>query len=242
MAMLTHDCDGCENFQSPCRATENGNCGVTGQDIADIDICPETSPQVELKALEKKDSSFFAWVESVQISSTDQQKNCEDLLIIGRRAVKTAEEKRKELLQPIKSAEKQINDLFKPYMARLETGITKLNSALNEWHAEQRKLAEAAQIEQMKRQTEAIQQARETGEVISLETTETQQVNKTSHAHVGTVTYRKKIKVTVVNADLVPRDLCDPSPRKLQARADSGVKDIPGCIITEETITVARAG
>ncbi|MCX5996952.1 MAG: hypothetical protein NTV42_04895, partial [Chloroflexi bacterium] len=76
-------------------------------------------PQLELLQLQKRDEPLLRYIiEAVEITTSEQQKNCEDLLIIGRRSWKTADEKRKELVAPLRETEKQINNLFKPYLSR----------------------------------------------------------------------------------------------------------------------------
>jgi hypothetical protein len=199
-------------------------------------------PELALESLKTKDRDLLVYFESIEITNRDQPKNCEDLLILGRRAVKAAEDTQKELLQPIKEEEKMVRDLFRPYLSRWELALSRVSSALNNWHAKERKAAEELRIEQMKAQAAAIAEARETGEIIQLPNTTPMVVNKTSHAHVGTVTYRKDFDIQVVSPELVPRDLCEPSLVRIRARVKSGVIDIPGVLITEKTITVARGG
>ena len=86
--------------------------------------------------------------------------------------------------------------------------------------------------------------AKETGEVIPPLSSAaiTQAPAKTSHSEMGATTYRDLIEIQIVSPDLVPRDLCEPSPTKIRARANSGIREIPGVIITVKQIPVSRAG
>jgi len=200
-------------------------------------------PQQELQALKKRDESLLRFiVEAVEITTPEQQKNCEDLLIIGRRSWKTADDKRKELIAPIREAEKQINNLFKPYLSRLELGLNKIDQALKAWNARQKREAEALMIEQMKVNASHISEAKETGEVFQPEEIVIRPVAKTSHAHVGTVTYKEDCEFTVVEPDLVPRNLCKPDEVKIRAMVKAGAREIPGVLITPRVITTARTG
>jgi hypothetical protein len=199
--------------------------------------------QLELQELKKRDESLLRFfVEAVEITTPEQQKNCEDLLIIGRRSWKTADEKRKELIAPIREAEKQINSLFKPYLSRLELGLTKIDLALKNWNAKQKREAEALMIEQMKINTAQINETLQTGEVFQPEEIVVRPVPKTSHAHVGTVTYKEDWEFTVVDPDLVPRNLCKPDEVKIRAMVKAGAREIAGVLITPRVITTARTG
>ena len=199
--------------------------------------------QLELQELKKRDESLLRFfVEAVEITTPEQQKNCEDLLIIGRRSWKTADDKRKELIAPIREAEKQINNLFKPYLSRLELGLTKIDLALKNWNAKQKREAEALMIEQMKINTAQINEALQTGEVFQPEEIVIRPVAKTSYAHVGTVTYKEDWEFTVVDPDLVPRNLCKPDEVKIRAMVKAGAREIAGVLITPRVITTARTG
>jgi len=200
-------------------------------------------PQLELQELQKRDEPLLRYIiEAVEITTREQQKNCEDLLIIGRRSWKTADEKRKELVAPIRETEKQINNLFKPYLSRLELGINKIDHALKTWNAKQKQEAEALMIEQMKINTAQINEALQTGEVFQPEEAVIRPVSKTSHAHVGTVTYKEDWEFTVVEPDLVPRNLCKPDEVKIRAMVKAGAREIAGVLITPRVITTARTG
>ncbi len=189
----------------------------------------------ELTALIHKDNELFfnyVAVESLEITTLDQEKNCGDLLTYGRKAIKAAESRQKELLEPIKAAEKEIREPFKAYISRLELGVNRLNQALTAYHA--KKENEAALLA-----AEALKVQRETGEVIEAGVLEP--VKQTVRTHVGTVTYRTILEVTVIDEKLVPREFCDPNITRLRKAAEAGIRDIPGVLIAEKQITVARS-
>ena len=45
---------------------------------------------------------------------------------------------------------------------------------------------------------------------------------------------RKTWKYEIIDPDLVPRELCEPSPAKLRTAVNSGIREIPGVRIYEE--------
>lgn len=195
--------------------------------------------------LEQNQTSLLQWAaKSEVVTSSEERKDAEDLLIHARQALKTVEEKRKELLEPVNETKDRINKLFKPLTERLNLAISIVNQALKAYHAEQVKIAEEERMALLAEQAARIAEAQETGEVIELPSVEimSEAPPKTSHAHLGSVTYRDDFDITVVNPLLVPRELCDPNLSKIRARVKSGVTEIPGVLITKKYTTVQRKG
>ena len=204
----------------------------------------ETRTENEVTTLEQSQSRLLSWMTDVVVTTDVEQKNAEDLLIHARQALKEIETKRKDLLQPVNETRDRINNLFKPLTDRLNMGIHIVNEALRNYHAQQAKEAEELRMIALAEQAAKLAEAKETGEVV--EVTPTEEVpeapHKTSHAHLGSVTYREDFDVAIVNPSLVPRDLCDPNISRIRARVKSGVTEIPGVLITKKYITVARGG
>ncbi len=146
-----------------------------------------------------------------------------------------------EAVKPCLDEERKIRSVFKPFIDKLEVGIALINSELFGYRVGKNKRIEDGRNRILTEQANAIALAKETGEVVPLTSQTPLDIPKTSRTDMGSVTYKTKVKVTIVNPDLVPRDLCEPSLKKLQKRAESGVKEIPGCIITEEYSTTARS-
>lgn len=205
----------------------------------------ETRIETEVTALEQSQSTLVGWMGATQvITSGDEQKNAEDMLIHARQSLRDIETKRKELLEPVFETRDRINALFKPLSDRLNMGVFVVNKALQDYHLKQAKEAEELQNIALAEQAAKITAAQETGEVVELSPTADipQAPVKTSHAHLGSVTYREDFDVTIVNPLLVPRELCDPNMSRIRARVKSGVTEIPGVLITKKYITVAKGG
>lgn len=198
-----------------------------------------------VEALEQSQTSLLEWMaKSEVITSLVEQKNAEDTLIHARQALRNVEAKRKELLEPVNETRDRINDLFKPLTERLNMAISAVNRALQGYHAEQARIAAEDRMALLAEQAAKLAEAQETGEVVELPSTEVvpEAPTKTSKANFGSVTYREDIEVMIVNPLLVPRELCDPNLSKIRARAKSGVKEIPGVLISKKYVTVARGG
>lgn len=197
-----------------------------------------------VESLQERQSSLLKWMAATKVTSKSEQKNAEDMLIHARQALRDVEAKRKELLEPVFETRDRINAMFKPLTERLNMGIYIINQALQGYHTEQAKIAEAARMAALAEHASKLAEARETGEVVELPDTVAvpETPGKTSRAHLGTVTYREDIEVTIVNPLLVPRELCDPNLGRIRARAKSGVTEIPGVLISKKYVTVARGG
>jgi hypothetical protein len=194
----------------------------------------------EIMIIEQREESLLNWMVDLKVTNREEQNNCENMLIAARRVYKEADAKRKELQDPARQEIDEIKNQFQPFLDRLTTGINACDSALRKYHAEEQARIHAEQLRIAIEQAQNVQDAQVTGEVVTLPVAAPQDVPKTSHANIGTVTYKKVLKVQIVNADLVPRQYCEPVMSKLNAAAKSGVKEIAGCIISEETETMAR--
>ncbi len=205
----------------------------------------QARPENIVETLEQDQTRLLTWMEAIQvITSEAEQKNAEDLLIHARQALKNVEAKRKELQEPITEARDRINDLFKPLADKLRLSISLVNGALQARHAEQARIAEEERMALLAEQAAKLAEAQDTGEVVELPSASVmpEAPTKTSRAHLGTVTYHEDIDVIVVNPLLVPRELCDPNIPRIRARAKSGVKEIPGVLITKKYTTYTRGG
>lgn len=202
----------------------------------------QQDPTYELASLEESSQPMLRWLHDLKVTSPEEQKNAEDLLITARQAWRQADEKRRELTRPLDDAKQRIIELFKPYMNRLDTGINILNRELTRYHEALVALRREQERQAMEAQAARMKEARETGEVVEpAEPPQVPNVAKTSRAHLGTVTYRDEWDVQVVDATKVPRDLCDPSMSRIRARVKSGVTDIPGVLVTKKLVTAARS-
>ena len=196
-----------------------------------------------LAQLEQSSQPLMDWIADHKVTSPETQKNAEDLLISARAARKQAEDKRKELTRPLDEAKARIIDLFQPYLNRLDIGINMINRELTNYHESLIALEREQERRAMEEQAARMNEAQETGEIVEpAQPPSLPHVSKTSHAHIGTVTYRQEWDIKVVDPARVPRDLCEPSMSRIRARVKSGVINIPGVLVTPRTISTARKG
>jgi hypothetical protein len=163
----------------------------------------QQNPEQSLEILKSKDAVILNRLVDITITSREEQKSYEDDLISARQAFQRAEDMRKSLTEPLRLSESRINSLFKPYTSNLISGINKLCVALDKWRKEQSDISETKLLTPP----------------------------KTSYANMGSVSYREMPDIQIVDPNLIPRDLCDPSMRKIRMRVMSGVTEIEGCVI-----------
>ena len=200
--------------------------------------------RAEIATLETGTSRLLHWSEQqFEVLTDEQERNAEDLLIGLRQAEKVADEKRREILRPIDEARAKVQALFRPYLDNLGKARASITKGLTVYQDEKRKAAEEARILLLEEQAQRIAEAKETGEIVEapmLAPDELPTVAKTSHANLGSVTYREDIEVTIVNLRLIPRDLMLPDMAKIKARVKSGM-EVPGVLVTKKMIPVTRA-
>jgi hypothetical protein len=206
----------------------------------DPDTVPAETPQSALMVITQKNELLLKWLSNIKVRNTEEQKSCEDMLITARHAVRDAQTKEKELLQPSLNETKRIRSLFKPFIDQVERGIESIGIALSVYRKVQEKKAEDERNRILIEQANKVDEAKETGEIIEAISQPLPELAKTSQAHVGSVSYIDSFDIQIVNPDLVPRDLCDPNPVKIRARVKSGVKQIEGVLIVPKKILHTR--
>jgi hypothetical protein len=144
------------------------------------------------------------------------------------------------MTEPLRLSEQRINAMFKQYTAPLVEGCNSIIKVLNHWRREQSDVSETKLLTEAQEYWKKYNEAKETGEVVPLPTLNSEPLSKTSHANMGTVSYREVIEVRVVSPDLVPRDLCEPVLSKIRKRAESGITDIEGVVITKKFVPYTR--
>ena len=131
--------------------------------------------------------------------------------------------------------------MFRPYLDRLNIGVTLLTRVLQQYHALKVEEAEAARLAQLAKQAALIAAAKVTGEVVEpLSQAITKAIPKSSRSNLGMVTYREDYNIEIVNPNLVPRDLCEPSMTKIRARVKSGITAIPGVLVARKYVETTR--
>lgn len=206
-------------------------------------MATDEKTQTLITQLEKRQESLFHWLQTATVTTDEEQKNAEDMLIAARHATKEGDELRKTLTQPLDESKKRIIALFKPYMDRLNQGISVLTRELGKYHNQKRIEADAARLTALAEEAARLFAAEVTGEVLEpLAKPAVPEVAKTSRTNLGTVSYREDYDIQIVDPDQVPRDLCEPSMPKIRARVKSGVLKIPGVLVSRKTISTARGG
>ena len=178
------------------------------------------------------------------VETDDDRRGAEDLLIVLRQAYKTAEEKRVAITRPLDETKKRVMDLFRPHLARLDTLIGVLSLRLSEYQLAKQRAAQEAQDLVLQQEADRVREARANGEFVTptvLLAEAVPEIRKTSHANLGSVTYREVLDIRIVNASLIPRDLLLPDMVKIRARVQSGAQ-VPGVAVVKRMVAATRAG
>ncbi len=188
-----------------------GNCPICG-----ATAYPEEPAQdlvtKELLTLEQHNEILLKWIVNVKISNTEDRKNCSDMLTNARAAKRNAESKLEDVLEPSKKEIARIKGIFKPFLEKVNAGINAITKAMSHWD-----------FEQECKQKESIEQAtiheinQETGEVTDIITQPVPLITKTTKSNVGSDTKINSFDIVITDANLVPRQYCDPSLVKLRA-------------------------
>jgi hypothetical protein len=220
--------------------------------------------------VKRAESEFFPWViESVTIEDDAQLKNMSDLLGIGKNIANSLESARKADKQPHLDAAKAVDDRYKPQQNRVLLAVSRLDSAVLAYYrkkkaeaeallklqadefAAQHKAADALQVQQMQANAARATECAQTGEVFEPiplsplpqpEALIAKPVGRTIRGNMSATSVLVSYDYQIIDEDAVPRDLCCPDMKKIKARHHSGVKIIPGVLITPKPYTSTRLG
>jgi hypothetical protein len=193
----------------------------------------------EIKTTVERD--FFPWVvDEVIIETPEQLKNSSDLLAIGKRLEKDATAQLALITKPLQEQEQAARDAFRPLISRIHLGWSRIDDAIIIYHRKIKTEADALLQLQMQEQAAKIAESKETGEVIEPEQVITVPVGQTVRGNMGTTSIKETPEFTIIDENAVERSLCSPDLKKIKARYASGIKEIPGVLITVKTHTVSR--
>jgi len=162
--------------------------------------------------------------------------------------VKDVDIARKAAVEPLKSAIAQTEAPYKNLAAELDKIKRTLDGKMSGYLSEKRKKREELERIEREKQAEALRKAQEVaamdGKVEDVQAIEVavEHVEKAPIKSAASVrgftgasaSSRKTWKYEIIDPDLVPRELCEPSPAKLRAAVNSGIRKIPGVRIYEE--------
>ena len=220
--------------------------------------------------VKRADTEFFPWViESVVIEDDAQLKNMSDLLGIGKNIANSLESARKADKQTHLDGARAVDDRYKPLQNRVLLAVSRLDSAVLAYYrkkkaeaeallklqadefAARHKAADALQLQQMQANAARAGECAQTGEVFDPiplsplpqpESLIARPVGRTIRGNMSATSVLVSYDYQIIDEDAVPLDLCSPDLKKIKARHHSGVKIIPGVLITPKPYTSTRLG
>ncbi|MFA5048951.1 MAG: hypothetical protein WC516_08060 [Patescibacteria group bacterium] len=202
------------------------------------------SAQQAIEAIQERNSDLVKYFQNTQITSVQEQKATEENLASALFTYKKLKDTQDGLLNPLHETEKGIKALFKPVLDQYTNAINKWRDGLKDWRASQKQLTEANIVQQAQDYWNKRKEAEKTGEVVPLPDLGTSIIAKTSYHNMGSTSYRKHIKVSIIFPNLVPRKYCVPSESLLRKETELALEQgnpiplIEGAIIEIEEIPV----
>lgn len=183
---------------------------------------------------------YFPYVvEQIVIENDEQLKNASDLLAVGKRLEKDAEQRLAAITKPIREQEQAARDAFKPLISRIHLGWSRVDDAIIQYHRKVKAEADALLQMQAIEQAQKIAEAKETGEVVDPVRAVTQPVGQTVKGNQGTTNIRETPEFLVIDEQALPRECLSPDLKKIKAYYQLR-KDIPGVLVTMKSHTVSR--
>lgn len=186
--------------------------------------------------------------EVAAIENVDQESRAVEFLAQTKRRYKLVDAKFKEYTTPLKEAVKTIKADFDPIkkplleaeqIVKAGMKVFRDSEAFKErerQRIEAEELAKSVVRDLAKDLTqENLDVAHEAVEIVKEAAKE---APKTVNTQSGQARYRKDWKFEIENPDLVPHNLCTPDPKLIRAAVKSGVREIEGVRIWEETTPV----
>lgn len=199
------------NGRAMSSKNETEKTGKEGNQSQNV-VGPGPGVDQAVLTLEQHNEILLKWIANIQIINQDDRKNCSDMLTNARGAKRDAEKALKEATEPAKKEIEKIKGVFNPFIDKLDTGIKAITQAMSTWDTEQERLAREA-LEAAKQDEVDLN----TGEVVSIITEPVAMPQKTTRSHIGSDTRQDGFNIVITNADLIPRQFCEPSLVKLRA-------------------------
>lgn len=167
-------------------------------------------------------------IQQLQVTNDDEQAFAAQLLQEIKTQWQALEDQRTTITGPLNKAQIAVNDLFRPASRALEHEEAYLKLKISEYlDTKQAANTAALQAASAAPTPEAAQQAIQ---------------NYAPVVAPQGVSVRKVWKFEVTDQNLVPRELCSPDPKKIEAAFHNGVTEIPGVRFYQEPVVTARRG
>ena len=203
----------------------------------------------ELQTLNQDASLLLTKAQEVaDIKNVDQESRAVEFLAQTKRRFKLVDGKFKEYVKPLKNSIKAMKADFDPIKDQLNEAERIVKNGMRAFRDSEdfkRKEQERIKAEKVAKEiiTEAVKEgnadcfqvAKEAAELVEEAKAE---APKTVNTQSGQARYRKSWKFEIENPDLVNRILCTPDLKLIRAAVKSGVREIEGVRIWEETTPI----
>lgn len=171
---------------------------------------------------------WFGLLRDFVVETDAQQEQVVGVLRNVKERYRVLEDKRTEITKPLNAALRAVNDLFRAPKQRFEDLEKLLKSKISTYlDSKERANTLALQAAAVAPTVQAAQLAMQVVAPV---------------APPAGVSVRKVWKFEVTDQNLVPRELCSPDAKKIEAAFHNGVTEIPGVRFYQEPVVTARRG
>ena len=214
----------------------------------------ETPLQVESNhylEIQETGSALIQRAESFSVIKNDSDNlQAAEVLNELKKKQKAAKEERDSIVKPIDAAKKAADKLYKQVVEPLERAEKFIDGLMGQYYLArevERQRLQAIEDEKLRKKNETYQKKVEKAEAKGIEPPPppapviVQGAEKTIKSETGTSsTVIVEWKAEIVHEDLVPRQYCIPHMPKINAAVKSGMREIPGVRITQQTRVQTR--
>jgi hypothetical protein len=173
------------------------------------------------------------------IGSAEEKAKAEELLQKAKKVRGAVETIRKNVTDPLVTAQKEYIAAEKTFAAQLDSEIARVTTDINRWNNAELKRVRDEQQKAKEDGEAAIRRKRSEQGVASVEIqvqAQVQQIAKTAPTSIKTTFVFK----AVTNAELVPREFLSVDTAKVAQAIKNGVRSIPGISIEEQAVRTGR--
>ncbi len=189
-----------------------------------------------LQTLQESNATLIERLMTQVITCKEDQVCVQDNVILIRGNMDKVTMVKKGLLEPLNEGIRRINSLFNPLLNNMQEAEKAGTQKLSEWRISEQLRNESELNHYYETYQAKVSEAKQTGEVVQLAPLPNINQPRTEHSNAGALNYSDDWDILVPHPELVPREYCEPSLRKLRNAVKAGNRYIDGCIIKQKYV------
>lgn len=201
----------------------------------------QSDPTQAVELLQQSNSTLVQMLQTQEITSKETQKGMQDNVILIRGNIDRVMAVKKGLDEPHQEGLRRIKALFDPLLNNMREAERIGVKKLSDWRIAEQDRNEREIGTYMLNYKAQVEEAKKTGEIINAAPLPDIYPAKTERGNAGSLNYSEDYEILVPFPELVPREHCEPSMRKLRAAVKAGKRYIEGCVIKPK-FNIRRVG